>query len=76
MLDLDPKNRAALDEVTADSWVAKSAFCSQEVGGKVLCAEGHDHILAATDESGEVKVARRPTPSAGVSLPKVVAVEA
>jgi len=60
MLELDPARRASIDEVTADAWIARSAFCRQEVAGRVLCAEGHQHVLATSDENGDVKISKRP----------------
>lgn len=45
MLELDPKKRATLDEILEDKWVTNSQVCSQEEGGRVIRAEGHDHTL-------------------------------
>jgi serine/threonine protein kinase len=45
MLEVDPKRRATLEEVLADRWVCSAAVCSQEEGGAVMRAEGHDHTL-------------------------------
>jgi hypothetical protein len=49
MLDTDPTKRASLEQVLKDPWIAKTAHCKQEVGGKVMSAEGHEHVLAASD---------------------------
>ena len=45
MLDVDPKSRATLEEVMSDSWVTSQPVCRQEVGGSVIRAEGHTHVL-------------------------------
>ncbi|KAF2672469.1 Pkinase-domain-containing protein [Microthyrium microscopicum] len=45
MLELEPTQRASLDEITADPWVAKTPFCKQEVAGEVCHADGHVHTL-------------------------------
>ena len=69
MLELDPDRRASIDEVSSDPWVAKTLFCRQEVGGQLLWAEGHQHVLATSDENTEVKYAKRPwnTPAAAAA---------
>ena len=45
MLEIDPKKRATLEEVLADQWIKSSPVCSQEVGGQVYRAPGHEHTL-------------------------------
>lgn len=45
MLELDPKIRATMAEVLEDPWVSGTSICRQEVGGKVIRAEGHTHTL-------------------------------
>jgi len=45
MLDLDPRRRATLEEIHADKWVQGSPVCTQEPGGHVIAAPGHDHVL-------------------------------
>jgi serine/threonine protein kinase len=45
MLEINPKNRATLDEVLEDPWVSGTAICRQELGGAVIRAEGHFHTL-------------------------------
>jgi len=47
MLETDPAHRASLDQVLKDPWVQKTPYCTQEVGGKVIHAEEHEHVLAA-----------------------------
>jgi len=58
MLELEPTKRATLEEVIADPWIVKTDFCRQEVGGRVLSSDGHQHILCSGDET-EVKIAKR-----------------
>ena len=45
MLEVDPKNRATLQEIVLDPWVDSTPVCRQEDGGKVLSAPGHVHTL-------------------------------
>ncbi|KAF2121568.1 kinase domain-containing protein [Lophiotrema nucula] len=45
MLEVDPKQRATLEEILDDKWVKGAQVCSQEEGGKVLRCENHDHTL-------------------------------
>ena len=45
MLELDPKKRATLDEIMKDPWVSGTPVCSQEEGGRVIRAPGHEHTL-------------------------------
>lgn len=45
MLELDPAKRVTLAEVVATSWVQNTPTCQQDPGGRVVRAEGHDHIL-------------------------------
>lgn len=45
MLDLDPKNRADMEEILRDPWVQNSLVCQQEEGGKVVKAPNHTHAL-------------------------------
>ncbi|KAI9801834.1 MAG: hypothetical protein M1825_003207 [Sarcosagium campestre] len=57
MLEVDPKKRATLADLLADSWVTGSAVCSQSEGGEVVNAPGHTHTLepgtgVATPSSG------------------------
>jgi hypothetical protein len=65
MLELDPDRRASIDEVSSDAWIARTLFCRQEVGGKLLYAEGHQHVLATSDENTEVRYAKRPGSQGG-----------
>jgi serine/threonine protein kinase len=52
MLDVDPERRASLAEVTADAWIGRTPFCRQEVGGRVVWADGHSHVLRGGGEEG------------------------
>ena len=45
MLELDPKNRADMEEILRDPWVQNSLVCQQEEGGKVVKAPNHTHAL-------------------------------
>jgi serine/threonine protein kinase len=54
MLDVDPERRASLADVTADAWICRTPFCRQEVGGRVVWADGHSHVLrGGGDEAAE-----------------------
>lgn len=45
MLELDPKQRATMDEVLQDPWVQNSLVCQQEEDGRVVKAPNHTHTL-------------------------------
>lgn len=45
MLEINPKNRASLDEVTADPWVIESPVCQQVEGERVIRVPTHSHVL-------------------------------
>lgn len=45
MLQVDPKNRATLEEMMADPWISSTPVCQQVDGGKVIKARGHEHTL-------------------------------
>ena len=45
MLEINPKNRATLDEVTSDSWVIESPVCQQVEGERVIRVGTHSHTL-------------------------------
>lgn len=45
MLQINPKQRATLQDIQDDPWMSKTPFCQQLEGGKVLKAEGHVHTL-------------------------------
>lgn len=45
MLEINPQNRATLDEVTADPWVKDSPVCQQVEGERVIRAGTHSHTL-------------------------------
>lgn len=45
MLQVSPKNRATLQEMLDDPWIANSPVCRQEENGEVVSAPGHTHTL-------------------------------
>lgn len=45
MLQVNPKNRATLDDMMADTWISSTPVCQQLDGGKVIKALGHEHTL-------------------------------
>lgn len=45
MLQMNPKQRATLDDIQTDPWMSGTPFCQQLEGGKVIHAEGHVHTL-------------------------------
>ena len=45
MLQVNPKQRATLEDLQADPWMSTTAFCQQIEGGQVVRAEGHEHTL-------------------------------
>ncbi|MCJ1464759.1 serine/threonine protein kinase [Pseudocyphellaria aurata] len=45
MLEIQPSNRATLDEMTADPWFINTPVCSQTESGEVVRAPGHEHTL-------------------------------
>ena len=45
MLEINPRNRATLDEVTADAWVVDSPVCQQVEGERVIRVPTHPHVL-------------------------------
>lgn len=45
MLQLNPRNRADMDEILADPWVQDSLVCRQEENGVVFKAPNHVHAL-------------------------------
>lgn len=45
MLEIQPSNRATLDEMIADPWIINTPVCSQTEGGQVIRAPGHEHTL-------------------------------
>ncbi|KAL8861749.1 MAG: hypothetical protein Q9178_001950 [Gyalolechia marmorata] len=45
MLEIDPKRRATLEDMFADSWISNTPICQQVEGGEVIKAEGHEHTL-------------------------------
>jgi serine/threonine protein kinase len=50
MLQIDPTQRAGIQEIWEDSWIKSISFCWQEGSGTVHRAEGHDHHLVAAGE--------------------------
>ena len=45
MLQVNPRNRATLEEMLADPWIANTPVCRQLEGGQIVLAEGHKHTL-------------------------------
>lgn len=45
MLETDPKRRATLEDMFADSWIRTTPICRQVEAGQVVRAEGHEHTL-------------------------------
>ena len=45
MLQINPKQRATLEDMMADPWVMNTPVCQQVEGGKVIRAPGHEHTL-------------------------------
>ena len=45
MLEINPKNRATLDELTSDPWTTESPVCQQVEGERVIRAGTHTHTL-------------------------------
>ena len=45
MLQVNPKNRATLEDMMADPWVSSTPVCQQIEGGKIIRARGHEHTL-------------------------------
>ncbi|KAL6719356.1 Nitrogen permease reactivator protein [Lecanora helva] len=45
MLQVNPKQRATLEDIHADAWMSGTPTCQQLEGGKVIRAEGHEHTL-------------------------------
>ncbi|KAL9599497.1 MAG: hypothetical protein Q9219_003836, partial [cf. Caloplaca sp. 3 TL-2023] len=50
MLEVNPKRRATLEDMMADTWVCNSPVCSQIEGGQVVAAPGHEHTLEPGNE--------------------------
>lgn len=45
MLQVNPKNRATLEEMMADPWMSGTPVCQQGEGGQLIKARGHEHTL-------------------------------
>ncbi len=45
MLQVNPKNRATLEEMMADPWMSGTPVCQQGEGGQLIKAHGHEHTL-------------------------------
>ena len=45
MLQVNPSNRATLEDMMADPWISSTPVCQQVEGGKVIKARGHEHTL-------------------------------
>lgn len=54
MLELNPKKRATLEEIWYDEWIGNLQYCTQEVGGDVVKAPGHAHVLEGTSGGSNV----------------------
>lgn len=56
MLEIKPKERAKMDEILDEPWVANTVICQQTGPGTVVNAEDHTHVL-------EPPASSTPTPS-------------
>lgn len=45
MLEINPRNRAPLEEILEDHWVCDTIICRQEESGMIINAPGHGHTL-------------------------------
>ena len=45
MLQINPKNRATMEDMMKDPWVTNTPVCRQLEGGKLFRARGHEHTL-------------------------------
>ncbi|MCJ1441636.1 MAG: serine/threonine protein kinase [Stictis urceolatum] len=45
MLEIDPKKRATMEEMTEDPWISNTPVCRQIDHGQVIKATGHTHTL-------------------------------
>lgn len=45
MLQVNPKNRATLEDMMNDPWILGVSFCQQTEGGRVIKGLGHEHTL-------------------------------
>ena len=45
MLQVNPKERATLDDIQADPWMSGTPFCQQLEGGKIIHPDNHVHTL-------------------------------
>lgn len=54
MLELNPKKRATLEEIWYDEWIGSLQYCTQEVGGEIVKAPGHTHVLEGTSGGSNV----------------------
>ena len=45
MLQINPKQRATMEEMMADPWITNTPVCEQVEGGRVIKAKGHEHTL-------------------------------
>ena len=48
MLAIQPSQRATLEDLVNDPWIAKNPICRQLESGDVLRAPGHEHTLEAS----------------------------
>lgn len=52
MLELNPANRATMDDILADPWVQNALVCRQEDNGVIIKAPNHTHTLQPSNASG------------------------
>ena len=45
MLQVNPKNRATLEDMMSDPWITSTPVCQQAEGGKLIKGLGHEHTL-------------------------------
>jgi serine/threonine protein kinase len=45
MLEVDPKKRASMEEMTEDPWISTTSVCRQVDHGQIVKATGHTHTL-------------------------------
>ena len=45
MLQINPRNRATLEDMMNDAWILGISVCQQAEGGRVIKAGGHEHTL-------------------------------
>ncbi|KAF1994783.1 Pkinase-domain-containing protein [Amniculicola lignicola CBS 123094] len=60
MLEVDPKKRATLDEILDDKWIKNALVCSQQDGGTISRADGHEHTLEPGSGSASAPATKQP----------------